>query len=137
MQPLAAVNIREQPNDRNITEIGLHCVQWNSAIICKMQLQLSAKMVCNFLQKGLAKNTELADINEKSISAYENDTRIPPIFNLLEIAQALGVTMEQLCGVAGPKTIEDELLDRIRMEVKLVLTEYKIDKIDKIDKFLK
>ena len=61
MQPLAAVNIREQPNDRNITEIGLHCVQWNSAIICKMQLQLSAKMVsakmvCNFLQKGLAKN---------------------------------------------------------------------------------
>ena len=40
--------------------------------------------------------------------------------------------MEQLCGVAGPKTIEDELLDRIRMEVKLVLTEYKIDKIDKI-----
>ena len=57
MQPLAAVNIREQPNDRNITEIGLHCVQWNSAIICKMQLQLSAKMVCNFLQKGLAKNT--------------------------------------------------------------------------------
>ena len=75
---------------------------------------------------------KLADINEKSISAYENDTRIPPIFNLLEIAQALGVTMEQLCGVAGPKTIEDELLDRIRMEVKLVLTEYKIDKIDKI-----
>lgn len=72
---------------------------------------------------------KLADINEKSISAYENDTRIPPIFNLLEIAQALGVTMEQLCGVAGPKTIEDELLDRIRMEVKLVLTEYKIDKI--------
>ena len=83
------------------------------------------------------KLAELADINEKSISAYENDTRIPPIFNLLEIAQALGVTMEQLCGVAGPKTIEDELLDRIRMEVKLVLTEYKIDKIDKIDKFLK
>ena len=75
---------------------------------------------------------KLADINEKSISAYENDTRIPPIFNLLEIAPALGVTMEQLCGVAGPKTIEDELLDRIRMEVKLVLTEYKIDKIDKI-----
>lgn len=33
------------------------------------------------------KLAELADINEKSISAYENDTRIPPIFNLLEIAQ--------------------------------------------------
>ena len=78
------------------------------------------------------KLAELADINEKSISAYENNTRIPPIFTLLEIAQALGVTMKQLCGVAGPKTIEDELLDRIRMEVKLVLTEYKIDKIDKI-----
>ncbi len=29
------------------------------------------------------KLAELADINEKSISAYENDTRIPPIFNLL------------------------------------------------------
>ena len=72
---------------------------------------------------------KLADINEKSISAYENDNRIPPIFNLLEIVQALGVTMEQLCGVAEPKTIEDELLDRIRMEVKLVLSEYKIDKI--------
>ena len=42
------------------------------------------------------------------------------------------MTMEQLCGVAGPMTIEDELLDRIRMEVKLVLTEYMIDKIDKI-----
>ena len=83
------------------------------------------------------KLAELADINEKSISAYENDTRIPPIFNLLEIAQALGVTMEQLCGVAGPKTIEDELLDRIRMEVKLVLTEYKIDKIDKIDTYFR
>ena len=82
-----------------------------------------------YTQEKLA---ELADINEKSISAYENDTRIPPIFTLLEIAQALGVTMEQLCGVAGPKTIEDELLDRIRMEVKLVFTEYKIDKIDKI-----
>ena len=74
---------------------------------------------------------KLADINEKSISAYENDTRIPPIFNLLEIAQALGVTMEQLCGAAGPKTIEDELLDRIRMEVKLVFREYKIEKIVK------
>lgn len=83
------------------------------------------------------KLAELADINEKSISAYENDTRIPPIFTLLEIAQALGVTMEQLCGVAGPKTIEDELLDRIRMEVKLVLTEYKIDKIDKIDTYFR
>ena len=82
-----------------------------------------------YTQEKLA---ELADINEKSISAYENDTRIPPIFTLMEIAQALDVTMEQLCGVAGPKTIEDELLDRIRMEVKLVLTEYKIDKIDKI-----
>jgi transcriptional regulator with XRE-family HTH domain len=74
---------------------------------------------------------KLADINEKSISAYENDTRIPPIFNLLEIAQALGVTMEQLCGVADELTIEEELLDRIRMEVKLVLREYKIDKIVK------
>ena len=40
------------------------------------------------------KLAELADINEKSISAYENDTRIPPIFTLLEIAQALGVTMD-------------------------------------------
>jgi transcriptional regulator with XRE-family HTH domain len=75
---------------------------------------------------------KLADINEKSISAYENDIRIPPIFTLLEIAQALGVTMEQLCGANEQKSIEDELLDRIRMEVKLVLTEYKIDKIDKI-----
>lgn len=78
------------------------------------------------------KLAELADINEKSISAYENDTRIPPIFNLLVIAQALGVTMKQLCGANEQKSIEDELLDRIRMEVKLVLTEYKIDKIDKI-----
>ena len=72
---------------------------------------------------------KLADINEKSISAYENDTRIPPIFNLLEIAQALGVTMEQLCGANEQKSIEDELLDRIRMEVKLVLSEYKIEKV--------
>lgn len=72
---------------------------------------------------------KLADTNEKSISAYENDTRIPPIFNLVEIAQALGVTMEQLCGANEQKSIEDELLDRIRMEVKLVLSEYQIEKV--------
>ena len=29
------------------------------AILCKMQSQLSAKMLCNFLQKGLAKNSGL------------------------------------------------------------------------------
>ena len=74
------------------------------------------------------KLSELSGVSEKLICFYETDKRIPSIYTLIEIAQALGVTIEQLCGVNEKKTIEDELLNRIKMEVKLMLKEYQIVK---------
>lgn len=73
------------------------------------------------------KLAELTDISEKLISFYETDKRFPPIFNLLEIAQGLGVSVEELCGV---KTEDDgtELETRITWAVKNILREYKVER---------
>ena len=78
-----------------------------------------------FTQEKLA---ELADINEKLISFYETDSRIPSLFNALGIAHALGVTVEERCGTDYTKRVEDELIDRIWFEVRRVIAEYKIER---------
>ena len=56
-------------------------------------------------------------INDKLISFYETDKRLPSIYTLIEIADALCVTLDQLCGVSE-ETIEDELMGRIRIVLK-------------------
>ena len=63
------------------------------------------------------KLAELASINDKLISFYETDKRVPSIYTLIEIADALCVTLDQLCGVSE-ETIEDELMSRIRIVLK-------------------
>ena len=63
------------------------------------------------------KLAELAAINDKMISFYETDKRLPSIYTLIEIADALCVTLDQLCGVSE-ETIEDELMSRIRIVLK-------------------
>ncbi len=70
-------------------------------------------------QRGLTqeKLAELASINDKLISFYETDKRLPSIYTLIEIADALCVTLDQLCGVSE-ETIEDELMSRIRIVLK-------------------
>lgn len=63
------------------------------------------------------KLAELVDLNDKLISFYETDKRIPSIYTLIEIADALCVTPDQLCGLSE-ETIEDELMSRIRIVLK-------------------
>ena len=63
------------------------------------------------------KLAELAAINDKLISFYETDKRLPSIYTLIEIADALCVTLDQLCGVSE-ETIEDEIMGRIRIVLK-------------------
>ena len=63
------------------------------------------------------KLAELTAISDKLISFYETDKRIPSIYTLIEIADALCVTLDQLCGVSE-ETIEDELMGRIRIVLK-------------------
>lgn len=53
-----------------------------------------------YTQEKLA---EQADINEKLIGFYETDKRIPPVINLVAIAEALEVTVDELCGVNNPE----------------------------------
>lgn len=48
-----------------------------------------------YTQEKLA---EQADINEKLIGFYETGKRIPPVINLVAIAEALEVTVDELCG---------------------------------------
>ena len=75
------------------------------------------------------KLAELAEINEKLISFYETDSRTPPIFNLIEIASALDVTLDELCGVRrlGPET---ELEREVMRVIKDVLRGFKIQRVD-------
>jgi len=86
------------------------------------------RLLRGFTQEKLA---ELADVNEKLISFYETDSRIPSLFNALGIAHALGVTVEELCRTDFVKSVEDELLDRICFEVRRVISEFKIERRDK------
>lgn len=75
------------------------------------------------------KLAELAEINEKLISFYETDSRIPPIFNLIEIASALDVTLDELCGVKMPEP-ETELEREIIRVIKDVLRGYTVQRVD-------
>ena len=70
------------------------------------------------------KLAELADINEKLISFYENGTRNIPSRNLAPIAKALGVTVDELCGNTQEQTAADELFARISLAVLEVLKDY-------------
>ena len=70
--------------------------------------------LCDLTQEKLG---ELVDLNDKLISFYETDKRLPSIYTLIEIADALCVTLDQLCGVSE-ETIEDELMSRIRIVLK-------------------
>lgn len=45
------------------------------------------------------KLAEMADINDKLVGFYETGKRIPPVINLVAIAEALEVTVDELCGV--------------------------------------
>ena len=63
------------------------------------------------------KLAELAAINDKLISFYETDKQLPSIYTLIEIADVLCVTLDQLCGVYE-ETIEDELMSRIWIVLK-------------------
>ena len=74
------------------------------------------------------KLAEMADINEKLIGFYETGNRIPPVINLVAIAEALEVTMDQLCGVSTPEP-GTELEREIMRAVRGVLREYEVQKI--------
>ena len=75
------------------------------------------------------KLAELAEINEKLISFYETDSRIPPIFNLIEIASALDVTLDELCGLHQPEPIS-ELEREVMRVIKDVLRGYTVQHVD-------
>ena len=69
----------------------------------------------------------MADINDKLIGFYETGKRIPPVINLVAIAEALEVTMDQLCGISTPET-DTELEREIMRAVRGVLREYRVEK---------
>lgn len=77
-----------------------------------------------YIQEKLA---EMADINDKLVGFYETGKRIPPVINLVAIAEALEVTMDELCGV---NTLEPgtELEREIMRAVRGVLREYRVEK---------
>lgn len=73
------------------------------------------------------KLAEMADINDKLIGFYETGKRIPPVINLVAIAEALEVTMDELCGVSIPEP-GTELEREIMRAVRGVLREYRVEK---------
>lgn len=77
-----------------------------------------------YTQEKLA---EQADINEKLIGFYETGKRIPPVINLIAIAEALEVTVDELCGVniLEPST---ELEREINKVIRNVLKDYEVKK---------
>ena len=77
-----------------------------------------------YTQEKLA---EQADINEKLIGFYETGKRIPPVINLVAIAEALEVTVDELCGVniLEPST---ELEREINKVIRNVLKDYEVKK---------
>jgi len=74
------------------------------------------------------KLAEMADINDKLVGFYETGKRIPPVINLVAIAEALEVTMDQLCGINLPEP-RIELEREIMRAVRDVLREYEVQKI--------
>lgn len=81
-------------------------------------------------QRGYSqeKLAEMADLNDKLIGFYETGKRIPTVINLVAIAEALEVTMDQLCGVSTPEP-GTELEREIMRAVRGVLREYEVQKI--------
>lgn len=77
-----------------------------------------------YSQKKLA---EMADLNDKLIGFYETGKRIPTVINLVAIAEALEVTMDQLCGISTPEP-GTELERDIMRAVRAVLREYRVEK---------
>ena len=73
------------------------------------------------------KLAEMADINDKLVGFYETGKRIPPVINLVAIAEALEVTMDQLCGISTPEP-STELEREIMRAVRGVLREYRVEK---------
>ena len=73
------------------------------------------------------KLAEMADINDKLVGFYETGKRIPPVINLVAIAEALEVTMDQLCGINLPEP-GTELEREIMRAVRGVLREYRVEK---------
>ena len=73
------------------------------------------------------KLAEMADINDKLLGFYETGKRIPPVINLVAIAEALEVTMDELCGVSIPEP-RIELEREIMRAVRGVLREYRVEK---------
>lgn len=47
-----------------------------------------------------SKLANASGIDKKNISKYENGMRIPSVYTAYDIAKALGVTLEELVGVA-------------------------------------
>ena len=74
------------------------------------------------------KLAEMADLNDKLIGFYETGKRIPPVINLVAIAEALEVTMDQLCGISTPEP-STELEREIMRAVRGILREYRVEKI--------
>ena len=74
------------------------------------------------------KLAEMADINDKLVGFYETGKRIPPVINLVAIAEALEVTMDELCGINLPEP-DTELEREIMRAVRGVLREYEVQKI--------
>ena len=65
---------------------NLYVCNRTAATLCKMQMQFSAKMLCNFLQKGLAKNTPVSnpiDIGVISISFDKGEKGESVIFKVI------------------------------------------------------
>ena len=73
------------------------------------------------------KLAEMADINDKLVGFYETGKRISPVINLVAIAKALEVTMDELCGINLPEP-GIELEREIMRAVRGVLREYRVEK---------
>ena len=69
----------------------------------------------------------MADIESKAISFYENDRRSVPSEYLLPLAEALNVSVDELCGKKEKEeTIVDELAEKIIGVIYTVLRDYDI-----------
>lgn len=79
------------------------------------------------------KLVEMADINEKLISFYETGNRNPPIINLISIAEALNVTLDELCGVSSPKP-NTELERELNKAIRDVIRKYKFERLETVEK---
>ena len=69
---------------------------------------------------------EVTGINVKSLSFYENGKRHIPGEYLIPLADALGVSIDELCGVVKKQTPEDELMEKADRALREVLMDYTI-----------